>query len=332
MDAQEENEPVGLAGVGRCPAFLAVVEQARELARIPRPILIRGERGTGKELLARFVHAASPRRDGPYCIVNCGAFQDELLVSHLFGHEKGAFTGATERHVGVFEQASGGTLFLDEVANLSRNAQARLHRVVEYQSFQRVGGTSEIEVDVRLVAATNANLDALIEKGDFMADLYDRLRFAEIVLPPLRQRCEDVPLLVGHFVARLHQELPDLGSARFTEAAMKELTSYSWPGNVRELKNVVERLYVCDRDRTIQAAELPLEVTSPEPIRGTFARQVQAFEKTLLANALKDSGGSQRAAAETLGMTYDQFRHYYRKYALGAITATRLPRQDVPPE
>jgi DNA-binding NtrC family response regulator len=320
MDAHEENDPVGLAGVGRCPAFLAVVEQARDLARIPRPILIRGERGTGKELLARFVHAASPRRDGPYCIVNCGAFQDELLVSHLFGHEKGAFTGATDRHVGVFEQASGGTLFLDEVANLSRNAQARLHRVVEYQTFQRVGGSAEIEVDVRLVAATNANLDGLIERGDFMADLYDRLRFAEIVLPPLRLRCEDVPPLVQHFVARLHAELPDLGSARFTEAAMKELCSYSWPGNVRELKNVVERLYVCDRDRTIQASELPLEVTSPEPIRGTFVQQVQAFEKTLLANALKDSGGSQRAAAGKLGMTYDQFRHYYRKYALGAVT------------
>jgi DNA-binding NtrC family response regulator len=319
MSVPEQSDVVGLAGIGRCPAFLAVVEQARELARIARPVLIRGERGTGKELLARFVHAASPRRAGPYLIVNCGAFQDELLVSHLFGHEKGAFTGASERHVGVFEQASGGTLFLDEVANLSRHAQARLHRVVEYQTFERVGGASPIEVDVRVIAATNADLGAMIERGDFMADLYDRLRFAEIVLPPLRERSEDVSLLVDHFVARLREELPDFRTARFTEAAMKELVAYSWPGNVRELKNVIERLYVSDRDRTIEASELPLEITTTEPIRGTFSERVQAFEKTLLANALKDAGGNQRAAARKLGMSYDQFRHYFRKYGLGDL-------------
>jgi psp operon transcriptional activator len=319
MSVPEQSDPVRLAGIGRSPAFLEVVEQARELARIPRPVLVRGERGTGKELLARFIHAASLRHDRPYLIVNCGAFQDELLVSHLFGHEKGAFTGAIERHIGVFEQADGGTLFLDEIANLSRNAQARLHRVVEYQSFQRVGGSSEIEVDVHVIAATNADLDTLIERGEFMADLYDRLRFAEIVLPPLRQRVEDVPLLIDHFITRLHEELPDLGAARFTEAAMKELTAYAWPGNVRELKNMVERLYVVDRDRTIQAAELPLEVTTNEPTRGTFSEKVRAFEKALLTNALKDADGNQRAAARQLGMSYDQFRHYYRKYGLADL-------------
>jgi DNA-binding NtrC family response regulator len=319
MSGHEQRDPAGLAGIGGSRAFLEVVEQARELARIPRPMLIRGERGTGKELLARFVHAASPRHAGPYLIVNCGAFQDELLVSHLFGHEKGAFTGATERRVGVFEQANGGTLFLDEIANLSRSAQARLHRVVEYQTFQRVGGTSPIDVDVHVIAATNADIGAMIERGDFMADLYDRLRFAELVLPPLRERPEDVPLLVEHFVARLKEELPDLGTARFSEAAVKELAAYSWPGNVRELKNVIERLYVCDRDRNIQASELPLEVTTTQPIRGTFSQKVAAFEKALLANALKDAGGNQRAAAQALGMTYDQFRHYYRKYELGDL-------------
>jgi DNA-binding NtrC family response regulator len=317
MPSDDRTPPASLAGVGRSPAFLGVVEQARELAKIPRPILIRGERGTGKELLARFVHAASPRRGGPYLIVNCGAFQDELLVSHLFGHEKGSFTGATERHIGVFEQANRGTLFLDEVANLSRGAQARLHRVVEYQTFQRIGGTDPIEVDVRVIAATNADLGAMIERGDFMVDLYDRLRFAEITLPPLRQRPEDVPLLVEHFIARLHEELPDLGAARFTEAAMKALVGYAWPGNVRELRNVIERLYVCDRDRTIQASELPLEVTATEPLRGSFSQRVAAFEKALLRSALQDAGGNQRAAARQLGMTYDQFRHYYRKYGLG---------------
>ena len=319
MTVHEPSDIVDLAGIGRCPAFLGVVEQARELAKIPRPILIRGERGTGKELLARFVHAASPRHGGPYRIVNCGALTDTLLESELFGYVRGAFTGADRNKKGLFEQAHRGTLFLDEVANLSRNAQARLHRAVEYRTFERIGGTSEIDVDVRVVAATNADLAALIERGDFMPDLYDRLRFAELVLPPLRQRCEDVPLLVDHFVARLHEELPDLGAARFTEAAMKELAEYAWPGNVRELKNVIERLYVCDRDRSIQASELPVEITTTEPIQGTFAQKVRAFEKALLAKALKDAGGNQRAASETLGMTYDQFRHYYRKYALADL-------------
>ncbi len=311
-----------MAGVGGSPAFREVVEQARELARVPRPILIRGERGTGKELLARFIHAASPRREQPYLIVNCGAFQDELLVSHVFGHEKGAFTGATEQRVGVFERADHGTLFLDEIANLSRQAQARLHRVVEYQTFQRLGGTTAVKVDVRLIAATNADLEALIERGEFMPDLYDRLRVAEIRLPPLRERRADVPALVEHFVARLHEELPDLRTARFSEPAIEALTSYAWPGNIRELKNVIERLYVCDRDRTIQASELPIEVTTSEPIRGTFSERVEAFEKVLLATALKDAKGSQREAARRLGMTYDQFRHYYRKHELGERAGT----------
>jgi psp operon transcriptional activator len=306
-----------VAGTGASPAFRGVVEQARELAPIPRPVLVRGERGTGKELLARFIHAASPRWGEAYRVVNCGAFQDELLVSHLFGHEKGAFTGAAERRIGVFESTDQGTLFLDEIANLSRHAQARLHRVVEYQTFERVGGDETLKVDVRVIAATNADLEALIERGDFMADLYDRLRFAELRLPPLRERREDIPLLIEHFITQLHSELPDLGEARFTEAAIRDLVAYDWPGNVRELKNVIERLYVCDRDRTIQASELPLEITAHEPVAGTFAQRVRAFEKTLLGNALKDAEGNQSAAAERLGMTYDQFRHYYKKYRLG---------------
>jgi psp operon transcriptional activator len=319
MTSDRERDLLDVAGVGHSRAFLDVVEQARDLARIPRPILIRGERGTGKELLARLVHAASPRCDRPYLIVNCGAFQDELLVSHLFGHERGAFTGAVERRVGVFERADGGTLFLDEIASLSKRAQARLHRVVEYQSFQRVGGTETVRVDVHVVAATNADLPALIEGGEFMADLYDRLRFAEIVLPPLRERREDIPHLIRHFVAGLHAELPDLGEARFSDAAIRDLVAYHWPGNVRELKNVIERLYVSDRDRTITSAELPLEVTSAEPIRGTFEQRVHAFEKALLLNALKDAGGNQRTAARQLGMSYDQLRHYYKKYGLGDL-------------
>ena len=321
MDASDHDDRANDAGIGGSRAFLEIVEQARDLAKIPRPILIRGERGTGKELLARFIHAASPRRGRPYLIVNCGAFQDELLLSHLFGHERGAFTGATEQRVGLFERAHRGTLFLDEIANLSRNAQARLHRVVEYQTFQRVGGSTPIKVDARLIAATNADLAGMIKRGEFMPDLYDRLRFAEMVLPPLRRRRQDIPRLIDHFIEQLHAELPDLGAAEFTEAAVRDLQAYHWPGNVRELKNVIERLYVSDRDRTIHPSELPLEITTTEPIRGTFDQKVRAFEKALLLNALKDVDGNQRAAARQLGMTYDQFRHYYRKFDLGNLLA-----------
>ena len=211
MGTRGDDDQTGEAGIGRSRSFLDIVEQARDLAKIPRPILIRGERGTGKELLARFVHGASPRCGRPYLIVNCGAFQDELLVSHLFGHERGAFTGATEQRTGVFERAHGGTLFLDEVANLSRNAQARLHRVVEYQTFQRIGGSKPIKVDVRLIAATNADLGEMIKRGEFMPDLYDRLRFAEIVLPPLRKRRQDIPLLIDHFIRRAPYRAPGPG-------------------------------------------------------------------------------------------------------------------------
>jgi DNA-binding NtrC family response regulator len=252
-------------------------------------------------------------------IVNCGAFQDELLVSQLFGHEKGAFTGASERRRGFFERAHGGTLFLDEVANLSTSAQARLHRAVEYQSFRRIGGTETIEVDVRIVAATNADLEQLMDQGRFMRDLYDRLRFAELRLPPLRQRPDDIPELIRHFIADLHAEIPDLGTAEFTSEAIAALQRYRWPGNIRELKNVVERLYVSDRDRVIHGSELPVEIVGGEPTGGSFSQRVGAFEKTLLLTALRESGGNQREAARQLGMTYDQLRHYYKKYQLADL-------------
>ncbi len=318
MENGTTNNDEGIAGIGVSRSFLAVLEQAEQLARIPRPILIRGERGTGKELLARFIHACSPRSAKPYVIVNCGAFQEELLVSHLFGHERGAFTGATQRRIGIFEQAEGGIVFLDEIANLSLTAQARLHRVVEYKTFQRLGSTRPTQVDVQIIAATNADLEKRIKERRFMADLYDRLGFAALVLPPLRNRRDDIPLLIEHFIERLQQEVPDLGNAQFTEDAVGELKMYHWPGNIRELKNVVERLYVSDRDRVIHPNELPLEITVREAIGGTFHEKCRAFEKALLLRALRDSKGNQKDAARILGMTYDQFRHYFKKYDLAS--------------
>ncbi|MFQ5822604.1 MAG: sigma 54-interacting transcriptional regulator [bacterium] len=313
-------EPV-YAGVGKSALFTAVVQEARKLAKIPRPILVRGERGTGKELLARFIHKESGRADKPYIVVNCAAFQEELFVSEMFGHEKGAFTGAMEAKPGKLEVANLGTLFLDEVANMSRTAQERLLRVLEYQKFERVGGNKSIEVDVRIIAASNALLEEMMESGEFLRDLYDRLSFAELILPPLRKRREDIPVLIDYIVAQLHQEIPNLEEKTFTLAAIKDLQAYHWPGNIRELKNIVERLYISDEDGIIQASELPLEITSLEPLGGTFYEKIMAYEKTLLLNALKDASGNQREAAKSLGMTYDQFRHYYKKYDLGDLLA-----------
>jgi len=309
------------AGVGRSRAFLEVVEQARQLADVPRPLLLRGERGTGKELLGRFIHAASDRAAHPYVVINCAAFQEDLFVSAMFGHEKGAFTGAHEMRRGKLELAHRGTLFLDEVANMTTSAQQKLLRVLEYQKFERVGGSESIEVDVRIVAATNADLEALMEQGDFLRDLYDRLSFAVLTLPPLRRRREDIPDLIAFYIEHLHAEIPDLVPKTFTPAAVQDLQEYHWPGNIRQLRNVVERLYISDADGIIETSDLPLEITSLEPLGRTFEEKVRAYEKSLLLNALKDSLGNQREAAKRLGMTYDQFRHYYKKYGLGDLLA-----------
>lgn len=286
------------------------------LAKIPRPILIRGERGTGKELMARAIHRESGREEKAYVVLNCAAFQEDLFVAEMFGHEKGAYTGAVDSKPGKLELAHEGTLFLDEVANMNRTVQEKLLRVIEYQNFERLGGTKEIEVNVRIIAATNADLDKMMESSEFLPDLYDRLSFAVLTLPPLRKRREDIPSLIEHFIRQLHEEIPNLERKRFTESAIHELQAYHWPGNIRQLKNIIERLYISDEDGTIHASELPLEITSVDPIRGNFYDKVKAYEKTLLLNALKDNNGNQRAAAENLGMTYDQFRHFYKKYQL----------------
>lgn len=316
MNEQATVQLQSTPGVGGCPAFLKLIEQARTLANVPRPLLIRGERGTGKELLARFIHEQSNRHAHPYIVVNCAAFQEDLFVAEMFGREKGAYTGAVDSQAGKLELAHRGTLFLDEVANMNRSVQEKLLRIIEYQTFERLGGTKSIQVDVRIIAATNADLEKMMERGEFMADLYDRLSFAELYIPPLRKRREDIPALIDYFIRQLHQEIPNLEAKYFTESAVRELQNYHWPGNIRQLKNIIERLYISDEDGTIHASELPLEITSVEPIRGTFYEKVMAYEKTLLLNALKDSGGNQRSAAKKLGMTYDQFRHFYKKYRL----------------
>ncbi len=244
--------------LGHSEAFLAAQERLSRVAKVDRPVLIIGERGTGKELAARRLHFLSPRWEQPLVALNCSALTPTLIEAELFGHEAGAFTGATRRRAGRFEAADGGTLFLDEIANIPVEAQEKILRVVEYGTFERVGSAESIHVDVRIVGATNADLTALVREGRFKQDLLDRLSFEVLYLPPLRDREGDVTMLANHFAARMAFELGREEVPVFGDAAMAELEAYAWPGNVRELKNVVERaVYRYFRRRTFRMQSAP---------------------------------------------------------------------------
>ncbi len=227
--------------IGQANSFLEVLEQISAIAPLSKPVLIIGERGTGKELVAARLHYLSKRWDQTYLKLNCAALNENLLETELFGYDSGAFTGATKRHEGRFERADKGTLFLDEIANTSSMIQEKLLRVVEYGEFERVGGSRTIKTDTRLIAATNEDLPALADSGEFRADLLDRLAFDVITLPPLRERVEDILMLAEHFAINMARELEFELFSGFTEKAKRTLLEYHWPGNIRELKNVVER-------------------------------------------------------------------------------------------
>jgi len=227
--------------IGQAPSFSRLMEHVSQAAPLNRPTLVIGERGTGKELVGARLHYLSPRWDRPYVKLNCAALSETLLETELFGHEAGAFTGAAKRHVGRFEMADGGTLFLDEIATASLRVQEKILRVIEYGEFERVGGTTTLSVDVRVVGATNADLPRMAEAGSFRADLLDRLCFDVLTIPPLRARPEDIPVLAEHFGVAMARELSRPFFPGFTPEAMQALMEYDWPGNVRELKNVVER-------------------------------------------------------------------------------------------
>lgn len=233
--------------IGQSNSFLEVLEQISQIAPLSKPVLIIGERGTGKELVAARLHYLSKRWDQNYLKLNCAALNENLLDSELFGHDSGAFTGASKRHEGRFERADNGTLFLDEIANTSGLIQEKLLRVVEYGEFERVGGARTIKTDVRLIAATNEDLPTLAEKGQFRADLLDRMAFDVITLPPLRERLEDILVLAENFAINMARELDYELFSGFTEKAKRAMLEYHWPGNIRELKNVVERsIYRCN--------------------------------------------------------------------------------------
>ena len=334
--------------VGEAPEWLSALEHVSRLAPLDKPALVIGERGTGKELIAERLHFLSRRWDGPYVKVNCAALSDDLLDSELFGNERGAFTGATDRRQGRFELANSGTIFLDEIATASQRVQEKLLRVIEYGEFQRLGGEKVLSTDVRVVAATNIDLPSAVARGDFRADLLDRLAFDVITLPPLRYRKGDASLLADFFARRMAREMLE-DFPGFAPSAIAAIESHTWPGNVRELRNFAQRI-------TARALATP----SPEPIRfdpdaldpfaspfrppsrlsGTpeqrasepepvapampkprlgqsFEDQTRLFETALIDSALARHDGHQGKAAEALGLTYHQFRGLLRKHGYG---------------
>jgi DNA-binding NtrC family response regulator len=301
--------------VGESPQIRGVLEQIRRVAAIPRPVLIIGERGTGKEFVARAIHDESGRAPKPLVVVNCAAFPDTLLESELFGHEKGAFTGAEGVAHGKFEVASGGTLFLDEIGNMSLPFQQKILRVVEYGSFTRVGGTVEVRTDVRIVAATNSDLSEKISGGEFLQDLYDRLTFEIINVPPLREREGDVEILARHFLDQFMREIPALRGKCLSRDAIGILCRHEFPGNIRELKNVIERAAYRDTTNEITPEDIGmLPKTETSIATGNMEEKVEAFRKRLIADALEEAGGNQAKAARALGISYHQFRYYRKKY------------------
>jgi two-component system, NtrC family, nitrogen regulation response regulator NtrX len=316
----------GRALVGHSRAMREVLEQIRRLASVPRPVLVLGERGTGKELVARALHQQSPRSAKPFVTVNCAAIAEGLLECELFGQEENAFDGAPFKE-GRFDLAHEGTLFLDEIGNMGSEFQRKVLRVIEYQSFERVQGTRTITVDVRIVAATNADLHSAIDDGRFRADLYDRIAFDVVRIPPLRERREDIAFLAEHFAERFHAEVAGVVPLRFSPDAIEAMQRYAWPGNVRELRNFVERLATRLDDPAVDAetvhALLPetdrvpgTQCTPAVNETGTFEERVARFERDQLTRALGAAGGNRKRAAEALGLSYDQIRRLLAKHDL----------------
>ncbi len=330
--------------LGQSEVFLEFQERLSRAATVDRPVLLLGERGTGKEMAAARLHYLSSRWQGSLVTLNAAALPPTLIESELFGHEAGAFTGAAKRRTGRFELAHGGTLFLDEIANIPLEVQEKILRVVEYGSFERVGGTSTVEVDVRIIGATHSDLAALARSGQFKQDLLDRLSFEVLFVPPLRERKGDVLLLATHFASRMAHELGREEIPEFTTGAVDALEAYPWPGNVRELKNVVERaVYRSDtallseivfdpfRSDDLRARDSRTKIVAPEieprPSEAppetipalelregeTLYEALHRMKAAFVQSALQRARFNQKQAARLLGLSYDQFRGLYRK-------------------
>jgi DNA-binding NtrC family response regulator len=321
-------EPAGPGGpiLGQAPALLRARGLAERAARTLHPVLLRGESGSGKELFARLLHDASRRAAGPLVAINCGALPEHLVESELFGHERGAFTGASERRSGVFEQASGGTLFLDEIAELPVSQQPKLLRVLESGKVRRVGAPAEIPVDVRIVAASHRDLGEEVASGAFRLDLYHRLRGIEIIIPPLRERPGDLPELIASILGELER---DHGAHQLTAAAFAALRSHAWPGNVRELKQVLARAVALADSSVLDLADLGLESRRAAATATTDADADGGSMEEVMRQAMVgaiERHGSQRRAAQALQMPRSTFNERVHRYGLGGLLRARRRR------
>jgi len=309
---------------GNSSEMQKVKDTIRKVADSNATIMIRGESGTGKELVARAIHFNSPRRHGAFVALNCSAFPEHLVEDELFGHEKGAFTGAVAMREGRFEMADGGSLFLDELGTLPAPIQAKLLRVTETRSFERLGGKKTVNVDIRLITATNADIEKDVEEGKFRQDLYYRLNVVPIHLPPLRRRREDIPLLADHFLERICRE-NNTGRRRFSPDALEAIVGHEWRGNVRELENAIESLVLLSEGDVIEVGDLPHEIRGgargqrvnavPLPDGGVqLEKQIADYERALLTSALERASGVKKDAAQLLGINRDQMKYLCRKY------------------
>ena len=350
LNAAAEQETI----IGEARSFLEVIDQTSQAAKHGRPVLVIGERGTGKEMIAARLHFLSPRWERNFIQVNCAALSENLLDSELFGHEAGSFTGATSKRIGRFEEAHKGTLFLDEIATISMSAQEKILRITEYGMFQRMGGNKTLQVDVRLIGATNIDLPTAAERGEFRADLLDRLAMDVITLPPLRERREDIITLAFHFGQRVAHEREWDSFPGFTTQIIEDMLYYDWPGNIRELKNVIERAVYYAEDEfdkissiTLDPFDSPFRPKSPikdkkeepapisppptpapvisEIIKSTaseitlptdYFKTISTMEKDLLIRAMELSKHNQRDAAKALNLPYHKFRHQLKKHDL----------------
>ena len=311
--------------IGKSPRMRAVFTLVDRVARTSSTVLVEGESGTGKELIARAIHFAGSRSEQRFLSINCGAMPENLLESELFGHVKGAFTGAVKEKPGLFQEADGGTLFLDEIGEMTPGMQVKLLRVLQEKSLRRVGGSREESVDVRIISATNRDLEAMVGRDEFREDLYYRINVIPVKLPPLRERREDIPLLVEHFLERYVEEL-DIDKRQVSVEAMRALESYDWPGNVRELENVLERAVALSTSEMLRREDLPRHVLGgprDDPSAATLPAEgmdleahLEAVRGTLMRQALDRCEGVQTRAAELLGMSFRSFRYYAKKVGL----------------
>ncbi len=309
--------------IGRSSAMREVFDAIERVAPTDATILVRGETGTGKELVARVVHALSQRREQPFVAVNCAALPESLVESEMFGHERGAYTGAQARRLGRFERADGGTLFIDEVGNMPEAVQVKLLRVLQERTFERVGGTETLHVDIRLIAATNLDLEGAMATGQFREDLFYRLNVVPITLPPLRERREDIQLLVEHLLPLFQRRLGKEG-IKLSASMLERLRAYDWPGNVRELMNVIERVValtpsggVADfPDIRMRAPRQRLTAMIPEKPSASLKEMVSDFEKRVIAQSLERHGGNRSRAARELGITRQGLSVKIKKYGL----------------